>query len=178
MESNGFLTEPQPSGERSNGAPSEGGSMRKYLASALAAAVLATGSVQVITPAEAQSRSELRAERNYYMNRFCSRHPRDRDCVDWRRHGHTWSDTRYRDWYQRRHRGSDNTALAAIFGLATGAILGGAITGGFGGPGYAVVPGGRDVTAHVRACQARYRSYDPSTNTFLGYDGRRHLCRL
>ncbi len=31
---------------------------------------------------------------------------------------------------------------------------------------------------HVAACEARYRSYDPRTDTFLGYDGRRHLCRL
>ena len=27
-------------------------------------------------------------------------------------------------------------------------------------------------------CEARYRSYDPVTNTFLGYDGVRHFCRL
>jgi hypothetical protein len=33
-------------------------------------------------------------------------------------------------------------------------------------------------TSHSAACAARYRSYDPSTNTFLGYDGYRHQCRL
>lgn len=26
-------------------------------------------------------------------------------------------------------------------------------------------------------CSRRYRSYDPASGTFLGYDGRRHVCR-
>jgi hypothetical protein len=26
-------------------------------------------------------------------------------------------------------------------------------------------------------CASRYRSYDPASGTFLGYDGRRHVCR-
>ncbi|MGE0008433.1 MAG: BA14K family protein [Parvibaculaceae bacterium] len=30
---------------------------------------------------------------------------------------------------------------------------------------------------HVRWCLNRYRSYDPRSNTFLGYDGDRHRCR-
>jgi hypothetical protein len=37
---------------------------------------------------------------------------------------------------------------------------------GYGGPG----PGGGDY------CVRRYRSYDPSTGTFLGNDGARHPC--
>lgn len=31
---------------------------------------------------------------------------------------------------------------------------------------------------HVRRCMARYRSYDPSTDTYIGYDGYPHYCRL
>lgn len=31
--------------------------------------------------------------------------------------------------------------------------------------------------AHVRWCLNRYRSYDPRSNSFLGYDGHRHRCR-
>ncbi|MDZ5698015.1 MULTISPECIES: BA14K family protein [Phyllobacteriaceae] len=27
-----------------------------------------------------------------------------------------------------------------------------------------------------RACDARYRSFDPSSGTFMGYDGQRHFC--
>ncbi len=26
-------------------------------------------------------------------------------------------------------------------------------------------------------CAARYRSFDPASGTYLGYDGRRHACR-
>jgi len=31
--------------------------------------------------------------------------------------------------------------------------------------------------AHVRWCLNHYRSYNPRTNMFLGYDGRYHPCR-
>lgn len=31
--------------------------------------------------------------------------------------------------------------------------------------------------AHVQWCFSRYRSYDPRTDTYLGYDGYRHRCR-
>ncbi len=31
---------------------------------------------------------------------------------------------------------------------------------------------------HVARCYARYRSYDAYSDTFLGYDGYRHRCRL
>jgi hypothetical protein len=32
-------------------------------------------------------------------------------------------------------------------------------------------------SAHVRWCLNRYRSYDPRSNSFMGYDGYRHRCR-
>lgn len=35
----------------------------------------------------------------------------------------------------------------------------------------------RGYDAHVEWCLNRYRSYNPRTDTFLGYDGRRHYCR-
>ncbi|MDX8446721.1 BA14K family protein [Mesorhizobium captivum] len=31
---------------------------------------------------------------------------------------------------------------------------------------------------HVRRCLARYASYDPDSNTYIGYDGYPHYCRL
>ena len=31
--------------------------------------------------------------------------------------------------------------------------------------------------SHVRWCMNRYRTYDPRSNTFIGYDGDRHRCR-
>jgi len=44
---------------------------------------------------------------------------------------------------------------------------------GYGGGGYA--SGGGD--EHVSWCMNRYRSYDPGSDTFGGYDGLRHRCR-
>jgi hypothetical protein len=41
-----------------------------------------------------------------------------------------------------------------------------------GGPAYGGPAGGGDVAY----CQQRYRSYDPATGTFLGFDGQRHPC--
>ena len=43
---------------------------------------------------------------------------------------------------------------------------------GFGTPYYS---GNWD--AHVQWCLNRYRSYDPRSDSFLGYDGLRHRCR-
>src|SRR5215472_10289162 len=39
-------------------------------------------------------------------------------------------------------------------------------------PGYTSVPGG----GNGAYCAQRYRSYDPASGTFLGYDGIRHPC--
>jgi hypothetical protein len=79
-------------------------------------------------------------------------------------------------------------------GLVAGAVIGGALAtqGYYGGgpvyaPGYyddqyyddgpevAVVPapGGDDATAY---CMQTYRSYDPRSGTYLGFDGLRHPC--
>jgi len=30
--------------------------------------------------------------------------------------------------------------------------------------------------ASIASCEARYRSFNPATGTYLGYDGRRHDC--
>jgi hypothetical protein len=40
------------------------------------------------------------------------------------------------------------------------------------GPGYVAGPAG----GAVAYCSQRYRSYDPASGTFLGYDGLRHPC--
>ena len=74
---------------------------------------------------------------------------------------------------------------AGIAGLAAGALIGGAIASqdgyyatdpgyGYGYPAYApAYGGGGDPTAY---CESTYRSYDPSSGTYLGYDGLRHPC--
>jgi BA14K-like protein len=38
--------------------------------------------------------------------------------------------------------------------------------------------GGSSYSAHVNACYDRYRSYDEESDSFMGYDGRRHRCNL
>jgi hypothetical protein len=80
----------------------------------------------------------------------------------------------------------------AGLGLAAGAIIGGAIVGatrpyGYSGydPDYGYAPGyGPGYVAadpyaggnEVAYCQQRFRSYDPGSGTYLGFDGLRHPC--
>ncbi|GLH76604.1 hypothetical protein SSBR45G_15120 [Bradyrhizobium sp. SSBR45G] len=53
----------------------------------------------------------------------------------------------------------------AIGGLAAGAVIGGAIANS------------RAQAAETNAyCSQRFKSYDPSSGTYLGYDGQRHPC--
>ena len=73
-------------------------------------------------------------------------------------------------------------------GLLGGAIIGGALAAPYYygapyyyapyppsvySPGYYPAPGYGGYAAY---CASRYRSYDPVTGTFLGYDGARHPC--
>jgi hypothetical protein len=73
---------------------------------------------------------------------------------------------------------------AGIAGFAAGALIGGALAGSRGyyappayaGPPpayYAPPPGPPDARAY---CASRFRSYDPASGTYLGYDGMRHPC--
>ena len=76
----------------------------------------------------------------------------------WRHHG-GWRHEGY-GW---RHRHYGNGA-AVLGGLAAGAVIGGAIA-----------------NSQARAdgasyCSQRYKSYDPASGTYLGYDGDRHPC--
>lgn len=85
------------------------------------------------------------------------------------RHGH-WG-----GGYHHRHGGAG--VAAGIAGFAAGALIGGAIASQPRyAPGYAPAPvygGNADAIAY---CQSRFRSYDPASGTYLGYDGRRHAC--
>jgi len=79
---------------------------------------------------------------------------------------------------------------APLAGFAAGAVIGSALAAPaypYGyypaytyAPGYAyapayaaVVPAGEDAVTY---CMSRYKSYDPASGTFLGYDGLRHPC--
>jgi BA14K-like protein len=88
---------------------------------------------------------------------------------------------------------------APLAGFAAGAIIGGAIAGGapyyygpgpyyygppaYYGPGYAPPPGYYGAPAAAPAggnaaayCAQRFKSYDPASGTYLGFDGQRHPC--
>jgi hypothetical protein len=93
-----------------------------------------------------------------------------------------------------RYRGRGWGGAGVGLGLAAGALLGGAIAAGaspyyygygpgyyYGGPAYYPAPApvvvepydGGDAVAY---CMQRFRSYDPASGTYLGYDGFRHPC--
>ncbi len=61
-----------------------------------------------------------------------------------------------------RRGGGDGGAVAA-------GVLGGLLLG-------AIVAGQAQQQRSVEYCRQRYRSYDPYSGTYLGYDGRRHPC--
>ena len=75
----------------------------------------------------------------------------------WRYHGgyHRYG---WRDGYY-------GNGAAALGGLAAGAIIGGAIANS--------QARASDADAY---CSQRFRSYDPASGTYLGYDGNRHPC--
>ncbi len=102
----------------------------------------------------------------------------------------------------RSRRGNRGAGIAA--GIATGLILGGIIGsqqryygGYYGGPppafygpqvfyppgyygpvyGPAYRPYYAQSSGWIDYCFSRYRSFDPVSGTYMGYDGRRHYCR-
>ena len=94
----------------------------------------------------------------------------------YRRYGYdnchnTWGCRRYGNYY--------NNSWPFIGGLVLGFGSGLGYGGGYGyyndgyyGGGYRNYGGG----GHVQWCLNRYRSYNPRTNLFMGYDGYRHRC--
>lgn len=82
--------------------------------------------------------------------------------VQWRGHyHHRW---RGGHWHHRHYGGYGWGP--AIGGLAAGAIIGSAIANSNAAAGNA-----------VSYCMNRFKSYDPASGTYLGYDGIRHPCR-
>lgn len=79
-------------------------------------------------------------------------------------------------WHRHHHNGYGGGAAAGIAGFAAGALIGGALAsrpGYYEEPAYAYGPPPGDEIAY---CEQRFRSYDPASGTYLGYDGLRHPC--
>jgi hypothetical protein len=74
-------------------------------------------------------------------------------------HRHGWRGGYYGPGYY-------GSGAAALGGLAAGAIIGGAIAN-------SQARAGGDAVAY---CSQRFKSYDPASGTYLGYDGNRHAC--
>lgn len=106
---------------------------------------------------------------------------------NWRHHG--WRGGHYygrhygRHHYGRhhgghyyRHRDRGNAAAALGLGLVIGAVTAGAIASNR-APAYSgrsLEPWSRD---WYRYCDNKYRSFNPRTGTYRGFDGRDHFCR-
>jgi hypothetical protein len=76
-----------------------------------------------------------------------------------------------------------NRGGAAVAGAIAGGVIGGIIAsqGGFGYPPAYPYPYYQPYSAYpgnpaIAYCMSRFRSYDPYSMTYLGYDGYRHPC--
>lgn len=132
-----------------------------------AAAVLAISLAPLATAASAASITDALTIKNAV--------PTNIETVQWRgRTGGAWRGRGGRSW-----RGGRGWGGGFGPGFVGGAILGGmlAAPGYYYGPGpyyYDYEPGyGGNAVGY---CMQRFKSYDPGSGTYLGYDGRRHSC--
>lgn len=151
--------------------------MKKIISAVTAAAVTSVFALSAVTPASAQASFSFsvgsdrdRADRAF--RRYCEDYPRDRDCRRYLRG--QFRDRDYYNFYNTRRNRIDAFS-SGLFGFTLGAIFLGAAAN-------AAANDGDDedyeYSLHVERCEARFRSYDEETDTYLGYDGDRHRCRL
>ncbi len=141
--------------------------MRKIISTALASAVFATAVFVSTAPVLADP------DRDRFIERYYSERGRDDDYWRWRNNRHRWRDDDYRGWHDRHRHGFDDEDVAAgIFGLAAGALIGSAISSAA-QPSGPVVVNNQEWLAY---CTNKFRSFDPASGTYLGYDGVRHAC--
>lgn len=111
---------------------------------------------------QAQNRAAQRQDQHYYNGRWV-------DSTEWQSHSaerDRWTSRNQ----QRQRQGSDGSdLLSGIIGFALGAAI----------------VGSQQQVQHAqtandswdRQCEAKYRSYDRNSRTYLGYDGNRHYCQ-
>ncbi|HEY4202169.1 MAG TPA: BA14K family protein [Devosiaceae bacterium] len=139
--------------------------MKKLIAGIASVAAVASMTFASVLPANAQ----YGGQRGRYVMQYCQSHPRDRDCNDFRHNGRNWNNQRYQGWYNSHRNNGIDPGAAALFGIIGGAIIGGAIANG---------NNGGNISSHVARCEARFRSYDRGTDSYMGNDGYRHRCTL
>lgn len=153
--------------------------MMALLSITLAGALAATAAAPIPAPAipfqPASFQSEARlVQVQYRYGCYAGERPGDcRERQHWERRydrHYEWRDGRY---YERR-RNDDTGALIA--GAILGFVLGAAITGSQND--YDHYYARRDDRDWRARCQARYRSFDWNSGTYLSRDGYRRYCRL
>ena len=140
--------------------------MKKFISTVSAAALLGLSALVGLMPAAAAGPMRPSyQQQDRYIGNYCDGNPGAAQCNDWRSNRSNWGNSQYRGFYQthRNDNGFGGSLAAGLFGFAVGAAL-------TGSPGYS--------SNHVSACENRYHSYNARTDTFLGYDGFRHACRL
>jgi hypothetical protein len=152
--------------------------IRKTMIAAVTAATCATALGFGAAPAAAQQRALPTIEQAYPQEGY----------TQYRRYGRSYSGDRGygRSYYGGRRYGRSydrgGAAAAGIAGLAAGALIGGAIASAqqpayaAPPPPYAVAPSGGSAD-WMAYCSQRYRSFDPASGTYMGYDGQRRLCQ-
>ena len=125
-------------------------------------------------------------DRDRYIEEYYQRNGDDDDYRRWQRDRRRWDDREYQRWYNSRrhdHDDDDNrkAMIAGLFGLAAGAVIGGALSqSGSAAPapaysGQAPVYSGSP--EWYQYCASRYRSFNPQTGMYRGYDGQLRPCR-
>ena len=141
--------------------------MNKIISGVSAAALFSVSALAGIAPASAampMGHSNFN-QQDRYIGNFCDGNPRASQCNDWQMNHTHWSNNQYQSFYRfhRNDSGFGGSAVAGLFGLAIGALAVGALD---------------NSSAHVRICQSTYRTYDLRSDTYFGFDGSRHFCRV
>ena len=163
---------------------------------ALLAALFAVSSLAGITPAAASPAQDK------VISDFCDGHPEADECNDWRYNRARWSNEQYQSFYQA-HRSEKEFSTAAAAGAfgpsADGQLMNsqsveirpvvGSQSGDAADANWPVgthrgnVVGNQpevigDSPTHVADCQATFKSYDVSTDSYMGFNGFRQKCKL
>jgi hypothetical protein len=130
--------------------------MRRFLSGTLIASAVAAGIVTAPAPAAAQLYGARLAAPLHQTQPLATEVQYRRH--GWRGHRHSYDRRRHHDW-------GPALGAAIIGGIALGALAA--------QPRYYPYYAPDDAVAY---CMRRFRSYDPVSGTYLGYDGLRHPC--
>jgi len=141
--------------------------MRKIASAAVAVALAGAMALPAATPASAASVNLSFGQQDSYVSRHCNNNSRLRGCDDWKRNRSHWGRSDYQRWYRWNQPSIGSSVAAGLFGFAIGAAIANGVNNN-----------GGSYSSHVARCEARFKSYNPRTDMYLGYDGNYHRCNL